>query len=124
MMYGPFSAAYPGNSMGGVMLISTRMPEKFEATLKQTNAFQNYSWYATTNTYSTTNTAGTLGGKIGKASFFLAANREESWSQPLTFITNGATFAGGTMGTTVADWGRGGGDWDCEGRRGRGRFGV
>ena len=99
MLYGPFSAAYPGNSMGGVMLITTRMPEKFEATLKQTNAFQNFSWYATTNTYSTSNTAGTLGGKVGKASFFLAANREENWSQPLTFITNGATFAGGTMGT-------------------------
>ena len=31
IMYGPFSALYPGNSMGGVVNITTRMPEKFEA---------------------------------------------------------------------------------------------
>jgi iron complex outermembrane receptor protein len=29
VMYGPFSAAYPGNSMGAVVEISTRMPHKF-----------------------------------------------------------------------------------------------
>ena len=39
-LYGPFSAAYPGNSMGGVLQITTRMPEKAEATVKQTTAFQ------------------------------------------------------------------------------------
>jgi iron complex outermembrane receptor protein len=99
MMYGPFSAAYPGNSIGGVMLITTRMPETFEATLKQTNAFQNFSWYATTDTYTTTNTAGTLGARVGNVSFFLAANREESFSQPLGFVTNGSSFAAGTYGT-------------------------
>ena len=31
-LYGPFSAAYPGNSMGGVLNITTRMPDKFEKT--------------------------------------------------------------------------------------------
>ena len=30
IMYGPFSAAYAGNSIGGVINITTRMPEKFE----------------------------------------------------------------------------------------------
>src|SRR5882672_7506547 len=30
MMYGPFSAAYPGNSMGAVMEITTRQPDKLE----------------------------------------------------------------------------------------------
>ena len=99
MLYGPFSAAYPGNSIGGVMLITTRMPEKFEATLKQTNAVQNFGWYNTWDSYTTSNSAGTLGGKVGNLSFFLAANREESFSQPLGFVTNGAAFAGGTQGT-------------------------
>ena len=36
MMYGPFSAAYAGNSMGAVMEITTRMPEKFEGSVEQT----------------------------------------------------------------------------------------
>ena len=102
MLYGPYSAAYPGNSMGGVMLITTRMPEKFEATLKQTEAFQNFGIYGTFDTYVTSNTAGTLGGKVGNFSYFLAANREESFSQPLTFVTNGGAYPAGTQGTYQA----------------------
>ena len=35
-LYGPFAAAYPGNSMGGVLLYTTKMPDKFEKTLEQT----------------------------------------------------------------------------------------
>jgi iron complex outermembrane receptor protein len=31
VMYGPFSALYPGNSAGGVLNITTSMPTKFEA---------------------------------------------------------------------------------------------
>src|SRR6476469_7899595 len=31
VLYGPFSAAYPGNSIGAVVNITTRMPEKLEA---------------------------------------------------------------------------------------------
>ena len=82
MLYGPFAAEYPGNSMGGVLLITTRMPEKLEATAKQTVALQEFSFYNTSGTYSTSNTAATVGDKIGKVSFFLAANRGE-FSQPL-----------------------------------------
>lgn len=100
-LYGPFSAAYPGNSIGGVMLITTRMPEKLEMTVGQTNAFQNFSYYNTQDTFSTSNTAGTIGSKVGNFSFFLAANREESFSQPLGFVTN-PSFVAGTQGTIFA----------------------
>ena len=89
MLYGPFSAAYPGNSIGGVMLLTTRMPEKLEATLKQTNAVQTFGYYSTHDAFTTSNTAGTIGSKVGAFSFFLSANREESFSQPLTFVTTG-----------------------------------
>ena len=100
-LYGPFSAAYPGNSIGGVMLITTRMPEKTEITLGQTNAFQNFNYYATQDTFSTSNTAGTIGSKVGAFSFFIAANREESFSQPLGFVTN-PTQVNGTSGSIWA----------------------
>jgi iron complex outermembrane receptor protein len=43
VMYGPFSALYPGNSMGGVLNITTRMPEKFEAHVKL-DAFTQHYW--------------------------------------------------------------------------------
>jgi iron complex outermembrane receptor protein len=102
MLYGPFAAAYPGNSIGGVLLITTRMPETLEATLKQTEALQTFSYYNTSGAYLTSNTAGTIGSKVGRLSFFLAANREESFSQPVSFVTSGSTFAAGTQGTIPA----------------------
>lgn len=40
MLYGPFSAAYPGNSIGGVMRLSLRTPDKTEITIRQTEAVQ------------------------------------------------------------------------------------
>ena len=59
MLYGPFAASYPGNSMGGVLLITTRMPETFEATAKQTGAFQTFDMYKTNGTFGTSNSAAT-----------------------------------------------------------------
>jgi hypothetical protein len=32
VLYGPFSALYPDNSLGATVLINTRMPKQFEAT--------------------------------------------------------------------------------------------
>ena len=97
MLYGPFSAAYPGNSIGGVLLISTRMPEKLEATAKQTFAFQNFSYYQTSDTYMTSNSAATIGSKVGKLSFFIAVNRRTrrgpapTWSAPAGCCTRSWT---------------------------------
>ncbi|HEX3863905.1 MAG TPA: TonB-dependent receptor [Stellaceae bacterium] len=101
MLYGPFAAAYPGNSMGGVLLMTTRMPESFEATAKQTGALQSFGLYNTHGTYGTSNSAATLGDKQGRLSWFLSGNREDSYSQPLFFITNGSPPTG-TTGTIPA----------------------
>src|SRR5262249_13830246 len=49
MMYGPFSAAYGGNSMGAVMEITTRMPDKIEGAATITQARQSFSLYGTKN---------------------------------------------------------------------------
>ena len=47
------------------MLLTTRMPEKLEATLKQTNAVQTFGYYSTHGSFTTSNTAGTIGSKVG-----------------------------------------------------------
>ncbi len=101
MLYGPFSAEYPGNAMGGVMLITTRMPEKLELSATQTGALQTFDVYDTKHTYGTSQTAATAGDKYGKVSWFLSANHLVSDSQPLIFITNG-TAPAGTTGTIPA----------------------
>src|SRR3954468_9659747 len=45
VMYGPFSAAYAGNSMGAVMEITTRQPDSLQITVEQTQALQRFSLY-------------------------------------------------------------------------------
>jgi len=101
MMYGPFSAAYAGNSMGAVMEISTRMPRKLEASLTQTQTLMPFDLYATKSTYSTAQTSARVGDRFGKFSFTLSGNYQNSFSQPLTYVT-GSTFPTGTTGGFAA----------------------
>lgn len=97
LMYGPFSAAFPGNSMGAVLEITTRVPEKFEATLDQTFAWQDFHHYGTDATYSTSQTAFAIGDRRGAFSVWLSGNYLDSYSQPLGYVT-ATTAPTGTTG--------------------------
>jgi iron complex outermembrane recepter protein len=97
MMYGPFSAAYAGNSMGAVMEISTRQPDSLEASIEQTEAVQRFSLYGTTNTFGTAQTNATLGDRFGNFSFWFSGSYQDSHSQPLLYVTS-PTFPSGTTG--------------------------
>ncbi|MDO8608028.1 MAG: TonB-dependent receptor [Phaeospirillum sp.] len=94
MAYGPFAAQHAGNAMGGVLQITTRMPDKLEATVKQTESLQSVSLYNTKDTYRTDQTNVTIGNRIGDLRFFLSAETANSASQPLTVVTNNAALAG------------------------------
>ncbi|MBI3702201.1 MAG: TonB-dependent receptor [Afipia sp.] len=97
-LYGPFSAAYPGNSEGGVLLFTTKMPEKFEFTTKQTEAIQTFDVYKTKGAYGSHQTSLSVGDKIDRFSYFIGANYLNSDSQPLGWVTSTTTPAG-TTGT-------------------------
>lgn len=45
VIYGPFSALYPGNSIGGVLTMTTRMPDNFEVHASGTGFLQPFSLY-------------------------------------------------------------------------------
>ena len=92
-LYGPFAAMYPGNSMGGVLQITTRTPDKPEFNFKQTEAFQTFDFYKTSNTYRTDQSSASFGNRWGDLSVFLAANFQNSYSQPLNWITTGTAIA-------------------------------
>ncbi len=93
MLYGPFSAAYSGNSMGAVMEISTRMPETFEATVNQTEVWQDFKQYGTKADYFTHQTAVNIGNRAGKFSFWISGNFQDSHSQPLSYVTSATILA-------------------------------
>jgi len=86
-LYGPFAAMYPGNSIGGVLQITTRTPDKPEFTFKQTEAFQTFDFYKTSSTYRTDQTSASFGNRWGDLSVFVAANVQNSSSQPLNWVT-------------------------------------
>jgi iron complex outermembrane receptor protein len=97
MMYGPFSAAYAGNSMGAVMEITTRMPDAFTGSISQTHALQRFDLYGTKNSYHTAQTTADVGARFGNSSFWASGNYQDSYSQPLSYVTSGS-FPSGTTG--------------------------
>ena len=102
MMYGPFAASEAGNSMGGILRIVTRTPDRFEVTGKQTESFQTFSLYGTKDTYRTDQTSASVGDRIGKFAFFLSANNANSFSQPLSAVTSTTAAPAGTTGQISA----------------------
>lgn len=122
VMYGPFSAAYSGNSMGAVMEITTRMPEKFEANVSQTLARQSYSQYGTSDNYLTSQTSALLGDRRDVFSYWFSVNHQDSHSHPIAWVTAAGTTPSvqpaGTLGgfaTERARDGRYAGVWGAGG---------
>ncbi len=88
VIYGPFSAAYSGNSMGAVVDITTKRPTKeFEGSFSVTDAVQTFNQFKTDDTYSTKQAAALLGGRNEAMSWRLLLNHQDANTQPRTFGT-------------------------------------
>jgi iron complex outermembrane receptor protein len=85
VLYGPFSAAYPGNSVGAVVDYVTRMPSAFEAHVKLSGSTSNFDLYETHSSPSANQLDVSLGGRNGAWSWWLSANRTRSRGQALVF---------------------------------------
>jgi len=85
--YGPFSALYPGNSLGATVLITTRMPDQFEARADVKAFTQNFSLFGVDRSFSGNEESVSLGDKVGKFSYLLGVNHLENTSQPMQFAT-------------------------------------
>ena len=87
MLYGPYSAAYAGNSMGGVLNITTKMPTKFEASADTQGSYSNYNLYNHQGSAYNENYSAHIGDKYKDAAFRFDFNHLDSVSQPISFIT-------------------------------------
>ncbi|HSV57365.1 MAG TPA: TonB-dependent receptor [Variovorax sp.] len=96
VMYGPFSAAYPGNSAGAVVDYVTRMPTQLEAHVSAGFSSQPFDLYNTHDTFNSWQTSASLGSKSGDWSWWIDLNHTDSHGQPQTFTT--ATVASGVPG--------------------------
>jgi iron complex outermembrane recepter protein len=102
VMYGPFSAAYPGNSVGAVVDYVTRMPTRFMASARLGIAHQPHNLYGVSDTYQARQASASLGSKQGDWSWFVNLNRTDSQGQPQTYTTRlRSAGVAGTAGTPV-----------------------
>ncbi len=97
VLYGPFSAAYPGNSVGAVVDYVTRMPTQFEGHASAGYFSQPFKQYGTHATYSGAQFSASLGDRNGEFSWWLNANRLDSEGQPIAFATK--SLSQGTAGS-------------------------
>ncbi|MGJ7493489.1 TonB-dependent receptor [Variovorax sp. RT4R15] len=97
VLYGPFSAAYPGNSVGAVVDYVTRMPETFEAHIKLGGAAGRFEQYGSSSSPSANQLDLSLGGRTGDWSWWLSANRTQSKGQALVF--GNRLLSAGTVGS-------------------------
>ena len=107
VMYGPFSAAYPGNSVGAVVDYVTRMPTQLEGHAKLSVFQQGFDMYSTHETYNGNQSSASLGSKSGDWAWWLNINHTDSVGQPLSFATKSisTTAAGANPTATGAIYG-------------------
>ncbi len=85
VMYGPFSAAYPGNSVGAVVDYTTRMPDKLEGYAKVGYTHQPFDLYSPHASYGGWQSSAGLGSRAGDWAWRLDFHHSDSQGQPLTF---------------------------------------
>ncbi|MBL0728490.1 TonB-dependent receptor [Piscinibacter sp. HJYY11] len=98
VLYGPFSAAYPGNSVGAVVDYVTRMPRAFEAHVKLQGYTQRYQQYNTTDRFGGQSGSASLGSREGGLSWWVHVSRLDSEGQPITFANK--RVSQGTVGSS------------------------
>lgn len=87
VLYGPFSAAYPGNSIGAVVNITTRLPDRLEATATAGASVQRFAQYGASETLPATQIGGTIGDRFGPLAVFASVDHVSSNGQPLLYVT-------------------------------------
>lgn len=101
VLYGPFSAAYAGNSAGAVVDYVTRMPRKFEAHIKVAGFSQRFDLYRTTDRFKGGQGSASIGSRSGAFSWWVNVNRLDSEGQPLVYATRTRSQAAGTGAAPV-----------------------
>ncbi len=85
VIYGPFSAAFPGNSIGATVLITTRLPEKFEAHARAQVFRQNFKLFGSDDNHDSYQTSALLGNRHGGLAWFASFNHLDAKGNPMSF---------------------------------------
>lgn len=98
VVYGPFSAEYGGNSMGGVVLIETKIPQKQEFHFDGMLFSQSFNDYGFDDSVNGYKAFMSYADKLDDLSIYMSFNHLDNESQPQTFRDSSI---GGTSTTNV-----------------------
>lgn len=86
VIYGAYSALYPGNSIGATVVMNTRMPDTLEATGEVQAFTQHVDSYGLNRNYGGSRQSATFGDRVGRVAFLIGVrtcNRTDNrWSTP------------------------------------------
>lgn len=95
VLYGPFSAIYPGNSIGTTVAVTEREPKAFEGSARVTGYRQHFDQYGQSGDYDGHQLSAYLGDRLPSGLWYtLALNRQDATSQPMNYATVSANAAG------------------------------
>ena len=87
VIYGPFSALYPGNSMGATVAITTKMPTKLEAMIKTQVFSQQFNLFGVDGHFDGNKSTASIGNKVGDLSFLLGIDHLSNSGQPFVYAS-------------------------------------
>lgn len=100
--YGAHSAAYAGNAAGVVMVMKSKVPEKFEAHAEAQTFSQSFNLYGTDETYRGSRVGAFLGNRHDKLRWTLSVGHLDNTGHPMSFAT--ATRQAGSGADTVTGY--------------------
>ena len=101
VLYGPFAAAYAGNSIGSVISFTTRMPRGPEASAEVQGAVQPFRKYADDQQLGVGRFAANIGDRWGPVAARLSYNHLDASGQPLAYATALVPTASSASGIPV-----------------------
>lgn len=123
VLYGPFSAAYSGNSVGAVVDYVTRMPQRFETHVAASYSHGEFGLYRNEADDTGSGLQASLGNRWGRLSAWLSLNHLDSSAHPISFAnvlaSAGATGSGTPVSGAIAGQNPRGQDWYLLGATGQ-----
>ncbi len=87
VLYGPFSAIYPGNSIGTTVAITTRRPQELEGSARLQVHRQTHDDYGLKRDYDNNQQSAYVGNRWGDLSAAVSLNRLAYQSHPMAYAT-------------------------------------
>lgn len=104
LIYGPYSAAFSGNSFSGTALIKTKYPEEMQAQVDAEYFYQNFKEYKTDDNLNSYKAHASFGDKWGDFSVMAWYDRLDTEAQPTSFQAKLASDGKETEGVQTSGW--------------------